>query len=325
MKKQITKIICAALLVLATVFSLASCATIDGMKEDINNFIENEVLTEDTLSLSLCASEAVVVPATDDAPGYVEKKIAATVLPENATNKALEWEIYWQENTQGEDALVTDYVTIETSGETNNVCTVRCYQAFGDSVIAIKAKTIKGECEAICEVTFVGEPSELAIDLSGCEEDGGKVTLLAGQNYNFSLTLDNFFNHVGDEYGTYTMTATANGAYVATFGGGETAQTATMTLRIPYGGTSGTALFTGEVNGTPREVNYVSYSLNGNMLLLTAKDAYNSDSYYTSCVDDIVPSVTFTITETVSGLSTSVTVIVEAAAEEINMDSALAF
>ena len=95
MKKQITNIVCAALLVLASVFSLASCATWDGIKEDVNNLVDDQVIENDHLSLSLCASAAVVVPATDDAPAYVEKTIAATVLPEKATNKALEWEILW--------------------------------------------------------------------------------------------------------------------------------------------------------------------------------------------------------------------------------------
>lgn len=318
MKKQTLKIVFAALLVVASVFSLASCATWDGIKEDVNNLVDDQVIENDNLSLSLCASAAVVVPATDDAPAYVEKTIAATVLPEKATNKALEWEILWLENTLGEDAKVTDYVTIETSGEINNVCTVRCYQAFGDSVIGIKVKTVKGECEAQCEVTFVGEPSELAINLDGVESDGDKVTLLAGNNYSFAVALENIFEQVGEEYGTYTMAVTVNGSYKAMYG----TEQCIMTLEKPA---DGLAVFRGVIGGTTKEINYLVGSLYNGVLYIDAQNGYDSDSYFHSCVDDIIPSVTFTITETVSGLSTSITVVVETAAAEINMDSALAF
>ena len=67
MKKQFVKIAAAALLVVASVLSLASCATVDGMKEDVNNFIEDNILgEEETLSVVLCATEGVVVPVEVD-------------------------------------------------------------------------------------------------------------------------------------------------------------------------------------------------------------------------------------------------------------------
>lgn len=217
MKKQTLKIVFAALLVVASVFSFASCATWDGMKEDVNGLFEEKLQQNDPnlVSVSLCSTDAVVIPETEELPAHVLKTITATVVPAAAVNKELTWEVYWITNNIGEEAVVTDYVTIDTEGEDNEICNVRCFQAFGDSVIGIKAKTVKGGCEAECKVTFVGEPTALVATINGEAINNGTM-FNVGEKVDFAVTTENIFGTVEDglcQIGELSAALTLKGAF----------------------------------------------------------------------------------------------------------------
>lgn len=171
--KNVLKIFCAALLVAATVFTFASCATIDGMKQDVKDFLkdnEEEIVDEfkdeeaaafrfnllNSASLTLCSAEVEVVTST----ALVEKQLTALVEPSTAAVE-IEWEVYWITNPFGEDAVVTDYVTVSPSVDDSKVAIVGAHKAFKDAVIGVKAVTNPGGYSAVCEVSFVGEPKEL--------------------------------------------------------------------------------------------------------------------------------------------------------------------
>ena len=137
---------------------------------------------------------------------YVEKTLTATVLPEDAPDKSLDWTVGWNFNNEGENANVTDYVTVTPTADGSNVASVKCYKAFPGSSIVVTCTTRVGLFSARCIVTYVGTPSSLNIAQVGgtlVEDKDWGVTinnLPVGQTYNFDLELDNIFGNVTDDY-----------------------------------------------------------------------------------------------------------------------------
>ena len=172
--KNVLKILCAALLVAATVFTFASCATIDGMKQDVKDFLkenEEEIVDEfkdeeaaafrfnllNSASLTLCSAEAENVVATEETPAHLEKTLTATVYPEDTPFSALAWSVYWQDENAAD---VAEYVTIQENENAHSVV-VSCWQQFeGVICIEVAAKDYPS-IKAVCEVTYVGIPSSM--------------------------------------------------------------------------------------------------------------------------------------------------------------------
>ena len=172
--KNVLKILCAALLVAATVFTFASCATIDGMKQDVKDFLkdhEEEIVDEfkdeeaaafrfnllNSASLTLCSAEAENVVATEETPAHLEKTLTATVYPEDTPFSALAWSVYWQDENAAD---VAEYITIQENENAHSVV-VSCWQQFeGVICIEVAAKDYPS-IKAVCEVTYVGIPSSM--------------------------------------------------------------------------------------------------------------------------------------------------------------------
>ncbi len=161
--------------------------------------------TEDetsNLSVQLTSGETVI----DSENNTVSKRLTAFVYPVDAPNKLVDWSIEWDVNNIGDDAIISDYITITPLNDGSNVATVTCYQGFEGSSFMIWVITRLGSFKASCIVTYIGVATSFEIIQNGgtiSYDDGwGKEInhLDVGQTYYFDLAFDNNFNNVTDKY-----------------------------------------------------------------------------------------------------------------------------
>lgn len=307
MKRILTTVLAAVLLV-ATVFTLASCGG-EKVKEEPEN--------AGVMSISLCSSEGTTTYALADGPIYcVEKTITATVQPTYAINKEITWSVDWQTNNEGEDADISDYIKIAPSGDYNETLAVRCYKAFTDSTIAIKAETTDKTCSAVCIVTFEGIPSSLEVDTSeySTAKNANKdmVVFISGQDNTLAINLDNLFGVVGENYDTFTVTMVGHGAVTVQYGAGsEIVETASMRgNKFVLVDTSGTYV-----------TEIMSYSIVDGNLVITGLNMANSSSGFVKYNQDYMPYATITVTEISTKVSYTFDAIVLTAAQAIELSN----
>ena len=112
--------------------------------EDGGSYAMPQVMTFTSASLAAANSAGVSVSLT------------ATVLPEDAPDKSVDWSVAWLVPVEGEE--VTDYVTVTPTSDGSNVATVTAYQAFEDASIIITVTTRVGGFTATCTVLYEGVP-----------------------------------------------------------------------------------------------------------------------------------------------------------------------
>lgn len=130
----------------------------------------------------------------EDESGNLTTVITATITPDNATNKLVDWSLEWtnaeSEFAQGKD--VSDYMTITTAEDGALSATLTCLQAFGEQIkvkVVLRANndiTASATCDYVkrVESATVAKSAEL-IDLSD-------ITVGATANYGAG-TLDGEF------------------------------------------------------------------------------------------------------------------------------------
>ena len=144
-------------------------------------------------------------PAFSSADGAtVSKTLTATVLPEDAPDKSVDWSVMWVVPIS-EDAVVTDYVTVTPQSDGSNVATVTCHQEFEGGVIHVVCTTRVGGFEAICRVSYDGVPEVLRMMYEGENATMEELEVLAGQSYSVELQLSNTLGAVGSKYGDYEI------------------------------------------------------------------------------------------------------------------------
>lgn len=211
--KRIVSLILTAALCAASVFSLVGCAggdkiengigeIWDGVKEGAGEAVEDlisptsfEMINSDRVSLALLDD------ATAPSEAVMTATLTATVKPEDATDKTVDWSVYWLENGEGEEALVSDYLTVtpDSDGATN--ATVKVYKPFPNSVIGIKVTTRVGGYSAECRATYVGKPNAAEIIVpEDLLDDAGRILLAPNTTYSLDLAFTNIFGEVTEEY-----------------------------------------------------------------------------------------------------------------------------
>lgn len=196
--------IAAALVVLAVTLSLAlvGCSSQKDVPPD-NDFATETVNTE---FVKLAMSSAATVAADNS----VSKTLTATILPATAANKAVNWSVEWDDNTN--PANVTEYVTVTPSSDGSTTATVTCYKAFTGSVI-VTATTRENGYSASCVVTFVGLPTDIAISGS-ITPTAGEYKVGIGDTYTFDVSLANPFNAVGSQFNNISCSVSGVGSMI---------------------------------------------------------------------------------------------------------------
>lgn len=270
----------------------------------------------------MLAMSAAVTAAEGE---YVEQTLTATVTPSTAQEKGVDWTVEWADGT--DSPTLSDYLTITPASDGSNVCYVRAYAAF-DKDIIITCTTRDGGFTATCTVTFVGNPSEMEVDVSGMTsvQDSGWgeqiYQVRTGQTYSLDISLSNIFNHVDPSFvPEYECTISGVGTFkLIKNTNGQSSETLTVspsdTLRYQSStGTNRTFSIASQVMGatisgtqlriTPygviSAINYKTY-IDSNR---TSYIQYAFDSYTDSAK---LPYYKITVTETNTGISETISV-----------------
>ena len=98
-------------------------------------------------------SESASVPATIAANSQT---LTATITPSDATNKAVDWSIAWQNSssTWAKGKTISDYLTITPTSDGALTATVTCKKAFGErAIVTCKVRT-DDTLTATCSVDY---------------------------------------------------------------------------------------------------------------------------------------------------------------------------
>lgn len=137
--------------------------------------------------------------ATVAADNSVSKTIVATVLPETAENKQVDWSVEWgDEEAEGD---VSQYVTVtpDSNGSTN--ATVTCKQAFTGTILVI-ATTRESGYQASCILTFIGIPTDMNISGSVFSYGRGRISS-ASAEYVFDVAAYKPVRSVGEQFNDF--------------------------------------------------------------------------------------------------------------------------
>lgn len=148
--------------------------------------------------------------------GTVSKILTATVTPENAENKTVDWSIYWADDAPLKDKDISEYLTLTPTADGALTATVTCKKSFRGSVAYIKVTTRVGGYEALCSVTFTGIPSQLNVNTTALKttSDGQKY-LIANTSSGFAVNLANVFGDIDESYyDKITVTVEGVGSFV---------------------------------------------------------------------------------------------------------------
>ncbi len=173
----------------------------------VSNFEEHGILLKE--------AEATTAAETDTA---FEKTLTATVLPADATNKKVDWTIAWGDGSTRASQNVNTFVTITPTADGSNVAKVKCIKAFTGDYIYVTVTSRVGGFSATCQLSYVGIPQTLVIDMSGktIKTDSAwnksMVELNCGGTYTFNLSMDNDLHVVGSNYGNFTVSVVPYGS-----------------------------------------------------------------------------------------------------------------
>ncbi len=220
-KKRILALLMAAILVVGSMFTLASCVDFgdDTETTEESNAPENEAqtpLSVNDVSIKTVSSDMILLSASapvmmsTKAGAAVTQTLTATVIPATASNKAVDWSVEWADSSN--TATVTDYVTVTPASNGSTTATVTCKAAFTGNII-VTVTTRESGYTAECIVSFVGKPTDINLSSSlAAQSDGYHVGV--GKTYTFNVDLSNPFGQVGSTYNNIKVELGAVGSMV---------------------------------------------------------------------------------------------------------------
>lgn len=144
-----------------------------GVTDEDGENLESGVLQ--SMPSQLNFSSQAFAMAQESGASYIEVMLQATVLPEDATNKAVDWSVAWADGSDNSD--LSEYLTVTPERDGSTIASVRCYKAF-DKKINVIVTTRDGGFTALCVVSYVGEnPSSLNVIFDGVTMDDGVYVL----------------------------------------------------------------------------------------------------------------------------------------------------
>lgn len=311
-KTKISIIVTSLLLLVATMFTMVSCTTGNKPSTDDKRekLVETTALSTKFVNTSNIKLMAETEPMVAASTGVITQRITATVYPENASNKQVDWSIAWENNSN--TTTVSDFVTVTPDSDGSTSATVTCKQAFIGTII-ITATTRQNGYKANCIVTFVGVPANIEVSTSLTPGLNG-YHLAVGNTYTFNTSLTNPFGSVGDDYKNLKVTVCGVG----------TIKVAAKEVYVSSGNTKWYDEKNLDINTIAGRFIEASVTTDGTVTVKVVKSIesyYGSldriDSgrtqYYQDCFRDYVTDCYFTITVTslLSGVSTSFNVVID--------------
>ena len=143
--------------------------------------------------------------------GVASQTLTATVLPDTAKNKLVDWSVAWSDSSN--TTPVTNYVTVTPASNGSTTATVTCKAAFTGTIV-VTVTTRESGYTADCVVSFVGIPTDLSISTNTPMKDSTKYAMGIGGTYTFNVAPTNPFGVIGDNYKNVTATLGATGSVV---------------------------------------------------------------------------------------------------------------
>ena len=308
----------------------------DADTEPVKNTPSLSIETKNPPFMSLSAK--TVTRATTNG-NVLEHILTATVLPESAENKEVDWTVNWEDTSRTE--IVSSYVMLTTDGDGGNVATVTCVKPFTGNIV-ITVTTMEGGFTASCICKYVGLPSEIDVDLSDLsmvtDTDWNTDIAEVGQTTTYhEISLSNIFGAPGADFTpeydivleahggikTKNTTHDASGNLTATEQGELTLQT------MDFFDTAGyySAYFAGTAIA-----NQIFVGIRDGQLYISGQGypaAYstekkNTDSTVSKAVfdgytGDKIPYVTITVTEKNTGLTQTIHVRTASAVQSVSL------
>lgn len=163
-----------------------------GVTDEDGENLESGVLQ--SMPSQLNFSSQAFAMAQESGASYIEVMLQATVLPEDATNKAVDWSVAWADGSDNSDLF--EYLTVTPESDGSNIVSVKCFKPF-DKDINIKVTTRDGCFTATCVAKYVGEVSIIGFTTEAPKKDGD-YQLTKGQSYEFVITGYDGFNNALD-------------------------------------------------------------------------------------------------------------------------------
>lgn len=292
---------------------------------------------------------AMSMATTAAEDGYTKSvTLTASVMPEDAPDKSVDWSIAWNEAPTYGDDPVTDYVTLTPQSDGSNVATVTCLKPFALDTIIITCTTRVGGFTATAQVSYAGFPTEIGFttsSMTGKVDSGwGGITVYeaqCGNTYSIPITLDNGFHAIGEDFvPSYTIEATAKGDVkyrtISTLynrNGGVVSSTSEDKTQAYGSDIIGAPAYGSKNLGNAFE-DTISVELSEGQLKIVPKAALSALSYtdtrtstnYVRSTDfqpadaSKVPYVEIKVTETKTGISQTIAVRVIASVNSIELD-----
>ena len=324
MKKNFKKylaILLAVVTVLST-FALASCNPNGfGKNTDTEEAKTTPSLSIETKNSPFMSLSAKTVTRATTNGNVLEHILTATVLPESAENKEVDWTVNWEDTSR----------------------TVTCLKPFTGNVI-IEVITREGGFKAQCVCKYVGIPSTMEVDMSNAsivpDLDLALDMVEIGQVTTYhEINLSNLFGEPGEDFtpeynivlepqgGIYTANTTldADGNQIAS----DRSELFLQTMDFMHTAGYCSAYFAG--TGV---VNYVYVGIRDGQLYIAGQNyptAYNTEkkntdgtvakAVFDGYIDDMEPYVIVTLTEKVTGLTYTFNVRTVGTVNDVNLDS----
>jgi len=103
--------------------------------------------------------------------------ITATILPEEATDKTLDWTITWADssNSWAQGKKATDYVTITPASDGSNVAKLECYKPFGAPLVVKSTSRSNPNAYATCTLDYYARITGATVRIGTTDIDMGAV------------------------------------------------------------------------------------------------------------------------------------------------------
>ena len=144
----------------------------------------------------------------------VTANIIATITPNNAANKKVDWSAAFKnpESEWASGKTLSDYIGVMPAADGSLSATVTCKQPFTGEIVVV-CVTRQGKYVATCTVTYAGQPTEITLAGSTQETDGA-YRFGIGNTYEYAIEMSNPFGAVGEKFNDISVSVTGVGQVV---------------------------------------------------------------------------------------------------------------